>query len=152
MNETILVVDDELLPRTFARDALLAHGYTVLDTGEPEEALQIIRDQPVHLLVVDVVMPLMRGTVVADRAQAIRHSLKILLMSGYQNADVGPSGHPFLAKPFSIENWRTRCATCSRPRSRGRCARTAEPMGSSRYASTASWRPDEIGLVVVSHP
>src|SRR6266853_4839152 len=48
MNETILLVDDELFPRTFARDALQAHGYTVLDTDEPQEALQIIRDQPVH--------------------------------------------------------------------------------------------------------
>jgi CheY-like chemotaxis protein len=70
MNETILLLDDELLPRTFARDALQACGYTVLDSDEPHEALQIIRDRPVHLLVVDVVMPLMRGPVLADRTQA----------------------------------------------------------------------------------
>jgi DNA-binding NtrC family response regulator len=103
MNETILLVDDELLPRTFARDALQACGYTVLDTDEPQEALQIMRDQPVHLLVVDVVMPLMRGTELADRAQAIRPSLKVLLVSGYPTSDIGPSGRPFLAKPFRIE-------------------------------------------------
>src|SRR6266404_6652505 len=103
MNETILVVDDELSARSFARDALQAHGYTVLDTDEPQEALQILRDQPVHLLVVDVVMPLMRGTELADRAQAIRPSLKVLLVSGHPTSDIGPSGRPFLAKPFSIE-------------------------------------------------
>lgn len=44
MNETVLVVDDELSSRTFARDALQACGYTVLDTDEPQEALQIMRD------------------------------------------------------------------------------------------------------------
>ncbi len=103
MNETILLVDDELLPRTFARDALQACGYTVLDTDEPQEALQIMRDQPIHLLVVDVVMPLMRGTELADRAQAIRPSLKVLLVSGCPTSDIGPSGRPFLAKPFTIE-------------------------------------------------
>lgn len=103
MDETILVVDDELFPRTFARDALLTCGYTVLDTEEPQEALQIIRDQPVHLLVVDVVMPTIRGTVLADRAQAIRPLIKVLLVSGYPTSDVGPSGRPFLAKPFTIE-------------------------------------------------
>jgi DNA-binding NtrC family response regulator len=103
MNETILVVDDELSSRTFARDALQACGYTVLDTDEPQEALQIMRDQPVHLLVVDVVMPLMRGTERADRAQAIRPSLRVLLVSGHPTSDIGPSGRPFLAKPFSIE-------------------------------------------------
>ncbi len=73
MNETILVVDDELSARSFARDALQAHGYTVLDTDEPQEALQILRDQPVHLLVVDVVMPLMRGTGAAVPRQAVLH-------------------------------------------------------------------------------
>jgi DNA-binding NtrC family response regulator len=103
MNETILVVDDELSSRSFARDALQAHGYTVLDTDEPQQALQILREQPVHLLVVDVVMPLMRGTVLADRAQAIRPSLKVLLVSGHPTSDIGPSGRPFLAKPFPIE-------------------------------------------------
>jgi DNA-binding NtrC family response regulator len=103
MNETILVVDDELSSRSFARDALQAHGYTVLDTDEPQEALQILRDQPVHLLVVDVVMPLMRGTELADRAEAIRPSLKVLLVSGHSTSDIGPSGRPFLAKPFNID-------------------------------------------------
>jgi two-component system cell cycle sensor histidine kinase/response regulator CckA len=103
MNETILVVDDELSSRSFARDALQAHGYTVLDTDEPQQALQILRGQPVHLLVVDVLMPLMRGTVLADRAQAIRPSLKVLLVSGHPTSAIGPSGHPFLAKPFTIE-------------------------------------------------
>ena len=38
MNEAILVVDDEFSSRTFARDALQACGYTVLDTDEPQEA------------------------------------------------------------------------------------------------------------------
>jgi DNA-binding NtrC family response regulator len=103
MNETILVVDDELSSRTFARDALQGCGYTVVDTDEPQEALQITRDQPVQLLVVDVVMPLMRGTELADRAQAIRPSLKVLLVSGHPTSDIGPSGRPFLAKPFTIE-------------------------------------------------
>ena len=103
MNEAILVVDDEFSSRTFARDALQACGYTVLDTDEPQEALQILREQPVHLLVVDVVMPLMRGTVLADRAQAIRPSLKVLLVSGHPTSDIGPSGRPFLVKPFTIE-------------------------------------------------
>jgi DNA-binding NtrC family response regulator len=103
MNETVLVVDDELSSCSLARDALQAHGYTVLDTDEPQVALQILRDQPVHLLVVDVVMPLMRGTVLADRAQAIRPSLKVLLVSGHPTSDIGPSARPFLAKPFTIE-------------------------------------------------
>src|SRR5260370_5228784 len=45
----------------------------------------------------------MRGTEVADRAQASRPALKVLLVSGGPTSDIGPSGRPFLAKPFTIE-------------------------------------------------
>ena len=107
MNEPILVVDDEPEVRAFAREALESLGYTALDTGDPQRALRIVREQPVHLLLADVVMPLMKGTELAERVQAVSASTKVLLMSGYQTADIAPSGRPFLAKPFSIETLAT---------------------------------------------
>ncbi|HKW92910.1 MAG TPA: response regulator [Methylomirabilota bacterium] len=57
----------------------------------------------IHLLLTDVVMPMMRGTELADRIQAISPATKVLLMSGYQTSDIAPSGRPFMAKPFSID-------------------------------------------------
>jgi two-component system cell cycle sensor histidine kinase/response regulator CckA len=104
MADTILVVDDEPEVRGFAREALRSLGYVVLDTGDPQRALRIVKEQPVHLLLTDVVMPLMKGTELADRVQAISASTKVLLMSGYQTSDIAPSGRPFLAKPFSNES------------------------------------------------
>jgi hypothetical protein len=62
--------------------------------------------------VADVVMPLMRGTVLADRAQAIQPSLKVLLVSGYPTSDIGPSGRPFPPSRSPSRPWRTRSATC----------------------------------------
>jgi two-component system, cell cycle sensor histidine kinase and response regulator CckA len=103
MAETILVVDDEPDVRVFAREALESLGYTALDTGDPQRALRIVREQPVHLLLADVVMPLMKGTELANRVQAVSESTKVLLMSGYQTSDIAPSGRPFLAKPFSVD-------------------------------------------------
>jgi DNA-binding NtrC family response regulator len=103
MGETILVVDDEPEVRAFAREALEFLGYTVLDTGDPQRALRIVKEQPVHLLLTDVVMALMKGTELADRVQAVSASTKVLLMSGYQTSDIAPSGRPFLAKPFRVE-------------------------------------------------
>ncbi len=58
-----------------------------------------MREQPVHLLVADVVMPLMRGTELADCAQAIRASIKVLLVSGYQTSD-RPLGPPVPRQAF----------------------------------------------------
>jgi len=104
MSETILVVDDDDDIRAVARQALVAQGYVVLETGDPQQALRLAKQQRIDLLFSDVVMPLMKGTELADRIQAVSGSTKVLLTSGFQTSDVGPSGRPFLAKPFSIDD------------------------------------------------
>jgi two-component system, cell cycle sensor histidine kinase and response regulator CckA len=99
--ETILVVDDEDDIRVVVRKMLEAKGYTVLDARDPHQALRIVTQQPVHLLLTDVVMPLMRGTELAQRFQAVSPWTKVLLMSAYKVAEIAASGHPFIPKPFT---------------------------------------------------
>lgn len=103
MNETILVVDDDQDVRFVAQQGFLARGYTVLETGDPQQAIRMTKGQTIHLLLTDAVMPIMKGTELADRIQAISPTTKVLLMSGYQTADIASSGRPFMAKPFSID-------------------------------------------------
>ena len=52
MAETILVVDGEPDVRALARDALVSLGYVVLETGDPQHALRLAKEQSIHLLVV----------------------------------------------------------------------------------------------------
>ena len=99
--ETILVVDDEEDIRTVVRQMLAAEGYVVLDAGDPHHALRLAGQQHVDLLITDVVMPLMRGTELAQRLLALVPSAKVLLMSAFKVAEIAASGHPFLAKPFT---------------------------------------------------
>jgi len=82
---------------------LLACGYTVLETGDPQQAIRMSKDQTIHLLLTDQVMPIMKGTELADRIQAISPTTKVLLMSGYQTSGIAGSGRAFIQKPFSIE-------------------------------------------------
>jgi two-component system cell cycle sensor histidine kinase/response regulator CckA len=103
MSQTILVVDDDEDLRTVAEDALQSLGYTVLETGDPLKAIQLVQAHPVDLLLTDVIMPLMKGTVLADRIEGVSPRTKVVLMSGYSTSDIAPSGRPFLAKPFAIE-------------------------------------------------
>jgi DNA-binding NtrC family response regulator len=93
-SETIVVVDDEPEMRELVREALQSSGYIVIDTGDPQHAVRIVKEQPVHLLVTDVVMSLMKGPELADRVQTVSPSTKVLLMSGYHTADIAPSGRP----------------------------------------------------------
>ena len=98
--ETILVVDDEPEVRALVREMLTLQGYTVIDTGDPFEARRIVESQPVHLLLTDVVMPIMNGLELAKRVEASSPTTKILLMSGYSTAAVKGSGRPLVSKPF----------------------------------------------------
>jgi DNA-binding response OmpR family regulator len=101
--QTILVVDDEEDIRTVVRQMLTGAGYLVLDAEDPNQALRLAGQQHVDLLLTDVVMPLMRGTELAQRLLAVVPSAKVLLMSAYKVAEITASGHPFLAKPFTPE-------------------------------------------------
>jgi two-component system, cell cycle sensor histidine kinase and response regulator CckA len=118
MAETILVVDDDDDVRAIARQALVAQGYTVLETGDPQQAIRMAKEQRIDLLLTDVIMPILKGTELADRIQSVSPSTKVLLMSGYQTSDVASSGRPFLAKPFSIDGLARRVReTLDRPSS-----------------------------------
>jgi len=99
--KTILVVDDEDDIRAVVRQMLTAERYTVLDAADSHQALRLAGQQHVDLLLTDVVMPLMRGTELAQRLLAVVPSAKVLLMSGNQVSEVTASGHPFIPKPFT---------------------------------------------------
>ncbi len=101
--EIVLVVDDEPDIRTVVRGMLTAKGYTVLETGDPQQAIRMATQQAVHLLITDVVMPLMKGTELARRVQEVSPWTKVLLMSAYKVADITASGLPFIPKPFTPE-------------------------------------------------
>jgi two-component system, cell cycle sensor histidine kinase and response regulator CckA len=110
--ETILIVDDEPEVRAVARDMLQAKGYTTLDTGDPTLALRIVRSesQPIHLLLTDVVMPLLNGRELVDQIHMIRPTMRVLYMSAYSTETIEDygiriaPGEPFVMKPFTIES------------------------------------------------
>jgi PAS domain S-box-containing protein len=109
-SETILLVEDQAAVRRFVSTALRAQGYTVLEAGDPDEALCIIKDKvsAIHLLFTDVVMPRMSGTSLAARFLQVLPRAKVLYMSGYtgdaitDHLVIGPGVH-FIQKPFTLE-------------------------------------------------
>jgi len=114
--ETILIVDDEPEVRAVAVDVLRAKGYRTLDTGDPMLALRIARTEtePIHLLLTDVVMPLMNGRELAEQVRVIRPAIKVLFMSAYSTDTVEDygiriaPGVPFVVKPFTMEDLATK--------------------------------------------
>jgi PAS domain S-box-containing protein len=107
-NETILMVEDDIGVRELTRRMLDAQGYTVLVAKNGQTALELAGQQtgPIHLLLTDVVMPGITGTVLAEQLVQSRPELKVLFMSGYTDEAIARHGilEPglfFLQKPFS---------------------------------------------------
>jgi len=107
-SETVLVVEDEALVLDLVREVLTGYGYTVLAAAHGEEGLRVLSSHPgpIHLLLTDVVLPMMGGTDLAERAAALRPETRILFMSGHPEDTVirhGVPGRPgeYLQKPFN---------------------------------------------------
>ena len=108
--ETILVVDDEPEVLGVTSSILRAEGYTIVATGDPREALRIARSrqEPLDLLLTDVVMPGMNGRELAGRLRVYRPGIKVLFMSAYSAETVEnygirlAPGESFVVKPFAV--------------------------------------------------
>jgi CheY-like chemotaxis protein len=106
--ETILLVEDEDMVRTFTRQVFEKNGYTVLDSAYPDDAFRIEEEYTgrIDMLLTDVVLPQVSGREVARVIQDNRPDIKVLYMSGYTDDSIvhhgvlDPGIH-FLHKPFS---------------------------------------------------
>lgn len=106
-SETILLVEDEVMVRTLAQSILKDCGYRVLRASNGDEALRLCAEhnRKIDLLLTDVVMPLMNGRELAEKATALHSKVKVLYMSGYTgdalvHQGVQEGGVAFLEKPF----------------------------------------------------
>jgi signal transduction histidine kinase/ActR/RegA family two-component response regulator len=106
-DETILVVEDDNLVRTFVLAQIRSLGYLTLEAVNAAEALIVIdSSQKIDLLFTDMIMPgSMNGRQLADAALQRRDSLKVLFTSGYSNEAIIHHGHLdagvlLLAKPY----------------------------------------------------
>jgi len=107
---TVLLVEDEDAVRLFGARALRKKGYKVLEAKGGGLALDLINseDEPIDLLITDVVMPEIDGPTLVHQVLETRPNMKVIFISGYAEdsfreriGDV--SGLHFLAKPFSLE-------------------------------------------------
>jgi len=102
---TVLLVEDEESVRELVRATLEKQGYTVLDTGKGDVALQMAQSHagPIDILISDLVLPGMGGRELGSKVNESHPETKMLIVSGYpEDMVVGP-GIEFLQKPFTLQ-------------------------------------------------
>ena len=106
---TILLVDDEEMVLEVGERFLKVLGYQVLTAREGREAIEVYKKHrdTIDLVLLDIIMPNMKGGEVFDRLKEINPEVKVLLSSGYsidgeasKILERGCSG--FIQKPFDM--------------------------------------------------
>jgi DNA-binding NtrC family response regulator len=102
---TILVVDDESTIRQLLRDILSRERFRVLTAETAEEAMKLLNENKVHVLVSDIVLPGMNGTELMVQVKETRPQLPVILITGnygrFKPEDAIAAGADgYFAKPF----------------------------------------------------
>lgn len=118
--QTVLLVEDQTPVRALLVTTLARHGYHVLAAHDGPDALLKAADYdgPIDLLLTDMVMPNMSGSVLCERLSQMRPEMRVLYTSGHADRATqlelgrqaltvgGVKGFEpddfFLAKPFGV--------------------------------------------------
>ncbi|MBW2277782.1 MAG: response regulator [Deltaproteobacteria bacterium] len=152
----ILVADDDGHIREVVRYALEKTGHTVLEAADGDEALKIASEQPIDLLVLDIVMPGPDGLEVCRRLRATSELPILFLTSRDDEVDrvlgLEIGGDDYLIKPFSPRELVARVKAVLRRTER----RPAEPAEILRHRELVvdpvrhrcAWSDEEVELTV----
>ena len=104
---TVLVVDDESRMRKLIKDFLMQKGYSILEAGDGEEALQIFEENQnkINLILLDVMMPKLDGwSVLRQIRQTSKIPIIMLTARGEEQDELFGfelGVDEYISKPFS---------------------------------------------------
>ncbi len=107
---TILVVDDEAIIRDLCSRAL--NEYQIIQAENGYEALRILDDRTVDLVLVDVMMPGMSGLELLQQIKERDPAQLVMIMTGYTDKDIilralKAHADDFIQKPINLLQLRT---------------------------------------------
>ncbi|MGH6988915.1 MAG: response regulator [Stellaceae bacterium] len=108
---TILLIDDDPLVAFTVERMLQGGGHTVIRAGDGEKGLKILRDEPVDLIITDIIMPVKEGIETIREIREYDTTLPVIAVSGgghgaggnYLRMARALGATETLAKPFDQE-------------------------------------------------
>lgn len=110
MNDTIniLVVDDESAVRDFFERLLKMKGFGARLANSGQEALEIIANDNIHVIIIDIFMPEMDGFELLDRVKKQYPKIAAIMMTGMNDSEMIRKAtlhgaDEYISKPFKRE-------------------------------------------------
>lgn len=104
----VLVVDDESIIRESLRDWLTGAGYEILTAGSGEEALRLVKQKSVKIMLADLIMPGMDGIELMKEARKIVPTISTVIITAHATVQTAitamrEGAHDYIEKPFCPE-------------------------------------------------
>lgn len=103
----VLVVDDEASMVKFLASNLRVAGYEVLTAEDGERALILVQDEPLDLIVLDMMLPGLDGLEVCQRVRNLSEVPILILSAKGEETDkvdaLNLGADDYLTKPFGVE-------------------------------------------------
>jgi two-component system, NtrC family, response regulator HydG len=101
---TILIVEDDVENRAAMVKVLEGAGYKTLETDNGQQALDIIQEEDVDILVTDLRLPVMDGVELLKRAKANAQEIEIIMITGHGTVEIAveaikEGAYDFITKP-----------------------------------------------------
>ena len=105
---SILVAEDNDGLRGLIRIHLSRAGYKVLEAADGVQALSVLEQEPVHLMIADIMMPHMDGYTLVRELRGAKYELPVLMMTARdtledKRAGFGAGADDYLTKPVDME-------------------------------------------------
>jgi len=102
----LLIVDDEPSIRKLCATVGEGLGFTCLEANSGETALALLEEQPVHMILTDMVMPNMSGIEFLEKVKKMLPRTEVAVMTGHGSVETAVQAmklgaYDYISKPFS---------------------------------------------------
>ncbi len=106
--ETILIVDDEKDYLVVLEALLGPEGYEILSSLNAPDALRLVREADLDLVITDMKMPGMNGMELLEECKTIKPELPVIMMTAYGTIEMAVEAmkkhaYDYITKPFQNE-------------------------------------------------
>ena len=108
---SVLVVDDDQDIREYLQDFLSAEGFDVTTLADPTLAVERIRDEVFHLVVLDLMMPKLSGLDLLAQIRSVDDDIAVIILTGHPSLDTATASiehevSAYIHKPFEANEFR----------------------------------------------
>ena len=108
---SVLVVDDDPDILEYLQDFLTAEGFEVTTLSDPSVAVDRVRDEVFHLVVLDLMMPKVSGLDLLAQIRAVDDDIAVIILTGHPSLDTATASiqhevSAYIHKPFTPAEFR----------------------------------------------